>query len=179
VNTWVCLLKAVNLGKSRRLPMAALREVLQDSGMSRVRTYLQSGNVIADSDIQTEASISDFISDVIASRFKMNVPVFARRPDELRELIRLNPFAENAAQSPTLVRVFFLSEAPSAHQVKLLSSESRLRCDWQVSGRNVYLSYRSAEEYQAGSTPYIAKNLCVDGTERNWRTVSALAKMCS
>jgi uncharacterized protein (DUF1697 family) len=159
--------------------MAALREVLQDSGMSRVRTYLQSGNVIADSDIQTEASISDFISHVIASRFKMNVPVFARRPDELRELIRLNPFADNAAQSPTLVRVFFLSEAPSAHQVKLLSAENRLRCDWQVSGRNVYLSYRSAEEYQAGSTPYIAKILCVDGTERNWRTVSALPNICS
>jgi uncharacterized protein (DUF1697 family) len=159
--------------------MAGLREVLQDSSMSHVRTYLQSGNVIADSDIQTEASISDFINHVIASRFKMNVPVFARRPDEFHELIRLNPFAENAAQSPTLVRVIFLREAPSARQIGLLSAENRLRCDWQVSGRNVYLSYRSAEEYQAGSTPYIAKNLCVDGTERNWRTVSALAKMCS
>ena len=158
--------------------MATLREALQESGMSRVRTYLQSGNVIADSDITSEASISDFVSSVIASRFGMSVPVISRSPDELFEAIRLNPYAEHAVESPTLVRVLFLREAPAAARVAVLSAESRLRCDWQMSGREVHLSYRSAAEYQAGSTPYIARTLGVDGTERNWRTVSALATMC-
>ena len=159
--------------------MATRRDTLQDSGMTCVQTYLQSGNVVFQSDIGTEVSVSNFMFDIIMSKFEMNVPVIVRSPDELRDVIRLNPFGEHAAQSPSLVRVFFLREAPTQDRVRVLSAEGNLRCDWQVSARHVYISYRSAEEYQAGSTPFIAKTLDVEGTERNWRTVSVLGRICS
>jgi uncharacterized protein (DUF1697 family) len=46
VPAWVCLLRGVNLGKQRKLPMPALRDALVAAGTTGVRTHLQSGNII-------------------------------------------------------------------------------------------------------------------------------------
>ena len=43
--TWVALLRAVNVG-GRKVPMAELRQALEDAGLAEVRTYIASGNVI-------------------------------------------------------------------------------------------------------------------------------------
>jgi uncharacterized protein (DUF1697 family) len=40
------LLRGVNLGKQRKLPMPALRDALVAAGTTGVRTHLQSGNII-------------------------------------------------------------------------------------------------------------------------------------
>ncbi|HEY2005444.1 MAG TPA: DUF1697 domain-containing protein, partial [Solirubrobacteraceae bacterium] len=46
----VVLLRGINLGPNRRVPMAELRALLGEAGYENVRTYVQSGNVVLDSD---------------------------------------------------------------------------------------------------------------------------------
>ena len=50
MTTWLALLRGVNLGKHNKVPMAELRPRLTEAGLGNVRTYIQSGNVIVDSD---------------------------------------------------------------------------------------------------------------------------------
>ena len=45
----IALLRGVNVGGNRKLPMAELRATLATAGYGEVRTHLQSGNVILDS----------------------------------------------------------------------------------------------------------------------------------
>ena len=42
----IVLLRGINLGPNRRVPMAELRELFSGAGFEDVRTYVQSGNVV-------------------------------------------------------------------------------------------------------------------------------------
>ena len=95
---WVCLLRAVNLGKQRKLPMAALRTALTNAGMTDVRTYLQSGNIVAQSQLRSHRHVSDLVRKVIRSEFALDVPVITRRPAEIDDAIASNPFSAEAAE---------------------------------------------------------------------------------
>ncbi|MGH8300727.1 MAG: DUF1697 domain-containing protein, partial [Steroidobacteraceae bacterium] len=78
----VVMLRGINLGPSRRVPMADLRALLATAGHGDVRTYLQSGNVVLRSDAtpeQLEASARALISQ----RFGFQVPVVVRTRPEL------------------------------------------------------------------------------------------------
>ena len=43
MQTWICLLRAVNLGTRNKVSTPRLRPALEAAGLSDVRTYLQSG----------------------------------------------------------------------------------------------------------------------------------------
>ena len=174
---WVCLLRAVNLGKQRKLPMAALRESLTAAGLTGVRTYLQSGNIIVRSQLRTHAQVSRLVRDVIAADFALDVPVIARRPAEIDRLIAANPFSAYVAHRPHLIRVIFLDAVPSKERVERLAAVEAVRDTCRVIGDHVYVDYIRGYHTTHRTAPYFTGMLGVDGTERNWRTVLALAKL--
>ena len=45
--TYVALLRGINVGGKNRVPMRELEEVFVEAGCRDVRTYIQSGNVVA------------------------------------------------------------------------------------------------------------------------------------
>lgn len=49
MQTWIALLRGINVGGSNILPMAQLRSDLESLDLENVRTYIQSGNVVFDS----------------------------------------------------------------------------------------------------------------------------------
>ena len=59
---YAVLLRAINLGKARRVAMPRLREVLTDAGHGRVVTHLNSGNVLLDSPLP-EAELMRFLAE--------------------------------------------------------------------------------------------------------------------
>jgi uncharacterized protein (DUF1697 family) len=59
--TWVCLLRAVNVGGRNKVPMAQLRDVLSADGFADVRTYVQSGNVVLTSPLRSPSKVSDAV----------------------------------------------------------------------------------------------------------------------
>jgi uncharacterized protein (DUF1697 family) len=177
VPAWVCLLRAVNLGKQRSLSMPALRQALTAAGMSDVRTYLQSGNVIARSPLQGHQQVSNLVRSVIAADFSLDVPVIVRRPAEIDEVIAANPFPAQAAQRAHLIRVIFLAGVPPADRTSRLMSDSSLRETCCVIGSHVYVDYVRGYHNTGRTAPYFTRALGVDGTERNWRTVLALSAL--
>lgn len=173
--TWVCLLRAVNLGKQRKLPMPALRAALTTAGMIDVRTYPQSGNVIVQSPLQAHEEVSDLVRAVIGGEFALDVPVVTRRPAEIDDVIAANPFATQALQRAHLVRVIFLAAVPSVGRTSRLMSDISLRETCQVAGSHVYVDYGDGVHNTGRTASSITRALGVDGTERNWRTVLALS----
>jgi uncharacterized protein (DUF1697 family) len=93
----------VNLGKQRWLPMPALRDALVAAGVSGVRSYLQSGNLIVESPLRTGAQVSRLVRSVIATDFALDVPVITRRRAEIDELIAANHFSAYVQQRPHLI----------------------------------------------------------------------------
>lgn len=178
--TWICLLRGVNVGKARKLSMGALRGALTAAGLTDVRTYLQSGNVVASSRLSTPERVSALVRQVLASQFALDdVPVVSRLSTEMDEVIASNPFGVEAAQRPHMVRVIFLAAAPHATRVETLLSKQPLGENCRVVGDHVYVDYGDSSQVAGRTAADVIRALGVDGTERNWRTVLALAQLCS
>jgi uncharacterized protein (DUF1697 family) len=172
----VALLRAVNLGPTRRVPMARLREVLDDRGHGPVRTHLASGNVILDSAL-TEAELAREISQAIEEEFALDVPVVIRTGEEMAAVVAGDPFAD-VATDLSRYSVTFLNEAPDPAKVDALPSAEG--GEYLVAGRELYLWLPDGLAGSPMGTWKWDRLLGgVQGTNRNWNTVTKLAALMS
>src|SRR5947209_18450928 len=82
VNRQIVLFRGINLGPRRRVPMAELRNLLEEAGFSGARTYVQSGNVVLSSGLEP-TELAEECSRLIEGRFGFQVPVVVRTRNEL------------------------------------------------------------------------------------------------
>src|SRR5437660_7435992 len=99
------MLRAVNVG-GRRVPMPALRDLLAQAGYSGARTFLQSGNVVLESDAPPQ-QLAARAQQLISEEFGFDVPVIVRTGAELEAVLDHNPFPDGA-QAPKLYWVSFM-----------------------------------------------------------------------
>ena len=159
--------------------MHALRSALTAVGMSEVRTYRQTGNIIAASPLTTREQVTELVSQVLTADFGLgDIRVITRRPDEISQVIAANPFASEASQRPNLIRVIFLSGVPCEARVTRLMSVEALKDTCRVTGNHVYVDYVHGYHNTHRTAPYFTRVLGVDGTGRNWRTVLAISDLC-
>ena len=113
MTTWIVLLRGVNVGGRRRLPMAALRELLAEVGFENARTYIQSGNIVLDSPNGDRDSVARSVQDAIEGRFGFAPHTFVLDVDAFDAAIAANPFPEGE-QDPKAVPFLFLADPDPA-----------------------------------------------------------------
>ena len=91
---YIALLRGINVGGHRKIKMDSLKESLTTYGFENVQTYIQSGNVIFQSDIASKTRLSDEISRLIKKDFGHEVPVVIRTPREISHLLNRFPFGD-------------------------------------------------------------------------------------
>jgi uncharacterized protein (DUF1697 family) len=79
----VVFLRAINLGKHRRVPMAELVACLGAAGCSDVATHLATGNVRLASTARSRAAVERLVEDACRDRFGIEVPTLAFTPAEV------------------------------------------------------------------------------------------------
>lgn len=174
--TWVSLLRAVNLGKRNKLSMPALRESLGAAGFADVRTYVQSGNIVASSPHRSPAKVAAAVHQVIADDFAMDVPVVVRSAKDMAVAIAANPF-DDAAGRPVHVHVIFLAAKPTPAAVAAFEQVELGPDKARVIGSEVYAWYADAS--RASRVDAAVRRLGVAGTARNWRTVTTLTQLAA
>jgi uncharacterized protein (DUF1697 family) len=87
VATYVVFLRAINLGKHRRVPMADLVESLGQQGFDDVATHLATGNVRVSSRARSGAAVERAVERVCSARFGFEVPALAFTPGEVRVIV--------------------------------------------------------------------------------------------
>ena len=108
MQTFVALLRGINVTGSGLLRMTELAALCVDAGFQKVRTYIQSGNVIFESKLR-EARVQATLEEALAIKMGKPVAVFVRTPDEMVAILGANPFPD---REPSKVAVMFLHGAP-------------------------------------------------------------------
>jgi uncharacterized protein (DUF1697 family) len=175
--TWIALLRAVNVGGRNKVAMPRLREALTSDGFGEIQTYVQSGNIVMRAPQRTPAAVEKRIGAVIAQEFGLDVPVVARTPAQLAEVIEDNPFPAAAAERPKLLHVTFLAGDPESDGVTALHADDLTQHCCRVDGRHLYVDYVDGVHGSKLTPAFFARRLGVEGTARNWRTVLALADL--
>jgi uncharacterized protein (DUF1697 family) len=88
----LALLRAINVG-GRSLPMASLRSLCESIGWRSVRTYIQSGNVVFESQ-ETPTVAARRLENAIATATSLKVPVVVRTSAEWTTIVDRNPFID-------------------------------------------------------------------------------------
>src|SRR6056297_281234 len=101
VGTYVALLRGINVGGKNRLPMVELAPVFEAAGGQRVRTYIQSGNVVFEARQAVARRVPGAVAAAIAERFGLTVPVVMRSAREWQEAADGNPFVRAGAAPKT------------------------------------------------------------------------------
>jgi uncharacterized protein (DUF1697 family) len=166
---YVALLRGINLGR-RKVGMAELREVAEAAGFDGVRTHLNSGNLIIETDGDAE-SVRTTLEPLIAERFGFEVPIVVRSVKQLKAALEANPFD---AANPSQLIITFCSAKPSAAAVAKLRDLAADHEEIAVHGKEVFIDYRGglarSKLATSGDTGVIA-------TGRNLRTVQRLVEL--
>ena len=173
----VLLLRGINLGANRRIPMAQLRELLTGAGYADVATHLQSGNVALGSEL-SPASLEVEAARLISQRFGFEVPVIARSRAELAAVVERNPLRDVATE-PKRYQVSFLSAAPAEDAVATLSALAAGSERVVAHGRELYAWHPEGVARSKLWNALAGRGLGVTATARNWATVTALLEMAS
>jgi uncharacterized protein (DUF1697 family) len=88
---YLALLRGVNVGGNNKVPMKELKAVFEAAGMSSVRTYINSGNVIFNADAPDRARLVQIIEEAIEARFGFPVRILLRDAGQIRDLIQALP----------------------------------------------------------------------------------------
>lgn len=171
---FIAFLRAVNVGGTGMIPMAALRDLCEKQGFKDPRTLLQSGNLVLRTGRTTPAALSKKLEAAIRARFGADIRVIVRTPDELRDVLKRNPFPTAAKDDPSHLLVTFLSDAPTKEAAKTLAQWKHATEPHKVDGRELYTHYASSIGTSKFVGPTIEKTLATSGTARNWNTINKL-----
>ena len=171
--TFVALLRGVNVGGTNMLPMRDLVVLVEKAGGSAVRTYIQSGNVVFRGPKATGAQWPARIAGAIEKRFGLAVPVVMRTAAELAKVARGNPFLA-AGAGPDRLYVAFLADRPAAAAAAALDPNRSPPDAFAVVGREVFLHLPNGGGRSKLTNDYLERQLATTSTIRNWRTVLAL-----
>ncbi|WP_233267594.1 DUF1697 domain-containing protein [Algibacter sp. L1A34] len=99
MKTYIALLRGVNVGGKKKVLMAELRDFLTEIGFKNVQTYIQSGNIIFNSEEEEQFKLEEKIGDAILANFGFEVPVLVRTHQELEAIFKNSPFSEEKKKS--------------------------------------------------------------------------------
>jgi uncharacterized protein (DUF1697 family) len=175
MNTYIALLRGINVGGANILPMRELVEVLDSLGLQKVQTYIQSGNVVFQSEVAEPEDLASQIKEAINHSHGFAPQVLVLQRQELERAVAANPFPEAAAVPKTL-HFYFLASVPPQPDLETLESIKRDSERFELLGRVFYLHAPDG----IGRSKLVArieKALGVAATGRNWRTVSRIVAM--
>ena len=87
-------MRGINVSGQKIIRMENLRATFEALGFRRVRSYVQSGNVIFEAMKSSPDNLSKLIREKILSEYGFSVPVVLRTADEMKKVIGGNPFLD-------------------------------------------------------------------------------------
>jgi uncharacterized protein (DUF1697 family) len=159
--------------------MTALRDLLTRKGFDGVRTLLQSGNIVFESEVRGAAALELSLSREVAASLGVETDVFVRTGGEWRSILNENPFPREAERDPGHLHVAFLKEAPAAEAWAALRAAIVGRERFEGLGRHAYIVYPDGSGRSKLTPTLIERKLGTRSTSRNWNTVSKLDALAS
>ncbi|MBP1465521.1 DUF1697 domain-containing protein [Candidatus Chloroploca sp. M-50] len=87
---FVALLRGINVGKSIQVPMKTLKGLLEELGLENVVTYLNSGNVLFESE-RDSSELTEMIENKLEKTFGQNIPTLVKTSFEIVEIEKAIP----------------------------------------------------------------------------------------
>ncbi|MCI0643759.1 MAG: DUF1697 domain-containing protein, partial [Chloroflexi bacterium] len=147
----------------------------ENLGLQNVKTYLQSGNVVFQSQEENTSQLSGQISAEIKKSHGFEPQILLLKIEEIETAVQSNPFPE-AESEPKSLHLFFLMSRPENPDLEALENLKKNNERFELKDRVFYLHAPDGIGRSELATK-VDRFLGVSTTARNWRTVSQLLAM--
>jgi uncharacterized protein (DUF1697 family) len=89
--TYVALLRGINVGGNSKVAMPQLKQIFEQLGFEAVRTFINSGNVIFQTDLTNQAKLTKQIEAAIEQGVRHQVRVLLRDLPSMAALVKALP----------------------------------------------------------------------------------------
>ncbi|MFE9078260.1 DUF1697 domain-containing protein [Bacillus mobilis] len=168
---YIALLRGINVGGHKVIKMAYLKQMFESIGLKQVKTYIQSGNIVFESE-KDIGFLNKRIQSEINNVFDFDVPVMLRTRDEFINTIKRCPYEVDSLLEGESIHVAFLANELSEKEIDQLLMQKNETEDCFIHEKVVYLFFKNSirnsklmNQFQKLQTP---------ATIRNWRTVNKL-----
>jgi len=174
MQTYIALLRGINVGGHKKVPMAELRELLSKSGFENVKTYIQSGNVTFQSSKTDTNSLEKRIKSLILGEFGFEVPILVRTNQQLKMIFNNCPFSDVKKTESYFV---LLSESPSKKNIDEVSAKTYPDDTYIIINDCIYLHCAKGYGRSKFNLNYFERKLNVKATARNYKTMVKLLSL--
>ena len=173
--TFIAFLRAVNLGRNRKVPMADARVWLGAAGFGDVETYIQTGNVRLTTSLRSRSKVERVVEEVLEERCGFDVPTMVFTPVELRQVYADARALTSPLEAEARRYVTFLKEEPDVEEAAPIDGWDHDGEAARVVGRTVHWWLSKPSQAARISNARIEKVLG-PGTTRDLKVVTTLAE---
>lgn len=175
---YIAILRGINVGKGRKVPMADLKKLCESLGLKNVQTYIQSGNLFFEL-MQTEPipQLETRLQKAFSEAFGFEIPVLIRTSEEWTVSIAQNPFFKEENVNIECLHLTCLKELPSPELLEKIKTFQYLPDRYEIIGRDVFIFCAAGYGTSKLVISFFESKLKVPATTRNWKTVMKLNEM--
>lgn len=177
MTTYISILRGINVSGQRMIKMDALKKMYETLGMKQVKTYIQSGNVIFQTENSTPRELQDIISNQIFQTFNHEVPVIVLTVGTLEHIIENNPFKNDSSKDVVFLHITFLAAPPVNVKFETPENKKAEGEELVLTDQAVYLFCPHGYGKTKLTNGFIENKLHVRATTRNWKTANELLKI--
>jgi uncharacterized protein (DUF1697 family) len=178
MNTYIILIRGINVGGKNKVPMADLRKCLEELGFSNVSTYIASGNVILKSDKRAK-EVKAQIEELLPENFKLDdefIKVLVLTHNQLHAIIDNKPQGFGEQPEKYHSDVIFLIDIDSAQAMPAFDPREGVDKVW--SGDGVIYSQRlSSQRTKSRLSKIMGTPAYKSMTIRSWNTTTKLLEI--
>ncbi|MFZ7102486.1 MAG: DUF1697 domain-containing protein [Peptococcaceae bacterium] len=174
----MALLRSINVGGKNKVKMADLKRTFASIGLINVQTYIQSGNVIFESN-ENEEALREVIESALEKNFGITTSAILRTAGELEQLMHDLPFSKEEVMEAEMLNsegeslyVDLLIQAPAQEKIAHLHTFRSENDKYKIKNRDIYLLLRHS--IRNSKLANSLQKLGIPGTVRNWKTVNKL-----
>ena len=178
MNTYVVLLRGINVGGKNIVPMAGLKKRLEELGFADVSTYIASGNVMLASDKPADETRAR-IEAALTKGFKLDgepIKVLVLSREQLQAVIDHKPKGFGEQPEKYHSDIIFLVDIGAAQAMPVFNPREGVDKVWPGDGV-IYSQRLSAERTRSRLSKIMASPFYKSMTIRNWNTAMRLSDM--
>lgn len=172
MNKYLSILRGINVSGQKKIVMKDLKILYEALKYKNVQTYIQSGNVIFETN--SSKNLAEKIEQKIADTYQFQVPVMIRTTEEMTALIKNNPFLKDKSIDQKSIYVTFLAELPKTEDIAKMNE---INCEVEkifISSKEIYVYCPAGYGNAKFNNNFIERKLKITATTRNWKTVNEL-----
>jgi len=175
---YISILRGINVGTGRKVPMADLKKLCEIMGLQNAQTYIQSGNVVFE--LPQSESVSELeirLQQAFSESFGFDIPVLVRTAEEWAESIVRNPFLKEENVDIDRLHLTCLKELPATDLLEKIRTVQYPPDRYVIIGRDVFIFCADGYGTSKLVNSYFESKLKTPATTRNWKTVMKLHEM--